>query len=589
VERRLAAIVAADLIGYSNLMEQDEAGTLSAMSHVLESTIEPLVSEHNGRIVKLMGDGILAEFGSVLDAVKCAVAWQEKMKRDEINLQFRIGINLGDIIFQGGDIFGTGVNVAARLEALADRGGICVSGAVHSEVKNKLEVTFEDLGLQTVKNISEQIRAYRVSGLSSGQHDVLQTKASNSLPDKPSVAVLPFENMSGDSSKAFLSDGISEDIIIGLSRFKTLFVIARNSSFSFKGAHVDIKDVGRKLGVQYIVEGSVRQAGNRVRVTAQLIEAATGNHVWAERYDSELKDIFDVQDEVTKSIVAVLPGQVQQDVADRSSRKPTNNMKAHELMLQAKALRDRLNVEDIAQARILLENAIALDPKYARAHMYLADTYVVDLFLGVATEGASKLSFDLSRKGAALDTNDVYIQDQLGFAYLCEGLWDDAEVQFEKTLSQIVNEAESMAWCGYAFLLLGQHQKASDVVLKATRLDPLHPPALDWILGQVHFFARRYEDVIRVLMGDALLNSMAHVFLVASYAHLGRSAEAQTALKTFISERHREFELRGIEFGENTIETLAGGYRGVWRKQEDWDHIVDGLVKAGLPMSAQSD
>lgn len=584
MERRLAAIVAADLVGYSALMEQDEAGTLSAVSRVLETTIEPVISGHNGRIVKLMGDGVLAEFASVLDAVKCAVLWQERMQRAEENLTFRIGINLGDIIVQGGDIFGTGVNVAARLEALADSGGICLSGAVHAEVKNKLDVAFEDLGLQSVKNIGEQVRAYRVAGLKSGQHDTPPKVMAQSAPDKPSIAVLPFENRSGDSSSEFLSDGISEDIIIGLSRFKTLFVIARNSSFSFKGKNVDAKDIGRKLGVQYIVEGSVRQAGNRVRVAAQLIEAETGNHVWAERYDSELQDIFDVQDEVTKSIVAVLPGQVQQDVADRASRKPTSNMKAHELMLQAKALRDRLNVEDIAQARVLLENAIALDPKYARAHMYLADTYVVDLFLGVATEGASKKSFDLSRRGAALDTHDVYIQDQLGFAYLCEGLWDDAEVQFEKTLSQIVNEAESMAWCGYAFLLLGRHEKAGDIVLKATQLDPLHPPALDWILGQVHFCAKRYEDVIRVLMGDALLNSMAHVFLVASYAHLGRLSDARSALKTFIDARRREFDLRGIEIGENSVETLAGGFRGIWRNRADWTHIADGLIKAGLPI-----
>jgi adenylate cyclase len=346
---------------------------------------------------------------------------------------------------------------------------------------------------------------------------------------------------------------------------------------------VDIKEVGRKLGVQYVVVGSVRRAGNRVRITAHLIEAETGNHIWAERYDRELDDLFAVQDEVTRSIVAVLPGRVQADVAERAARKPTNNMKAYELMLQGKALRDSLNAEDTAQARKLLEKAIALDPRYARAHMYLADTYVVDLWLGLATADASGISLKLSRKAAALDGNDVYIQDQLAFAYLCEGLWEDAEAQFEKTLSKIVNEAESMAWCGYGFMLLGQHEKARDIVLEAMRLDPLHPPMLDWILGQINYFAKRYEDAVRVLMGAALLNSLAHAFLVGAYSHLGRVDEAHKALEAFVAERRREFSSRNIVAEGDTIRTLASGYRKMWRNEADWDQFIGGLRKAGLP------
>jgi adenylate cyclase len=346
---------------------------------------------------------------------------------------------------------------------------------------------------------------------------------------------------------------------------------------------VDIKEVGRKLGVQYVVVGSVRRAGNRVRITAQLIEAETENHIWAERYDRELDDLFAVQDEVTRSIVAVLPGRVQADVAERAARKPTNNMKAYELMLQGKALRDSLNAEDTAQARKLLEKAIALDPRYARAHMYLADTYVVDLWLGLATADASGISLKLSRKAAALDGNDVYIQDQLAFAYLCEGLWEDAEAQFEKTLSKIVNEAETMAWCGYGFMLLGQHEKARDIVLEAMRLDPLHPPTLDWILGQIYYFAKRYEDAARVLMGAALLNSLAHAFLVGAYSHLGRVDEARKALEAFVAERRREFSSRNIVAEGDTIRTLASGYRKMWRNEADWDQFIGGLRKAGLP------
>ncbi len=535
-----------------------------------------------------MGDGVLAEFGSIVDAVTCAIGWQAAMKQKAERLQFRIGVHLGDIIHQDGDIFGNGVNIAARLEALADPGGICLSGAVHSEIKNRFDIPFDDLGLQDVKNISEPVHAFRIANLNHSDAARLDPSTAYMLPEKPSVAVLPLTNMSGDPEQDYFSDGISEDIIIGLSRFKTLFVIARNSSFSFKGQALDIKEIGRKLGVQYLVEGSVRRAGNRVRITVQLIEAETGNHIWADRYDRDLEDVFAVQDDVTKSIVAVLPRRVQEDVASRSSRKPTSNMKAHELMLQGKALRDRLNVEDTAKARQLLEQAIALDPGYARAHMYLADTYVVDLFLGVAADNASTTSLRLSQKGAGLDSKDVYIQDQLGFAYLCEGMWDDAEVQFEKTLSQIVNEAESMAWCGYAFMLLGRHEKASEVVMRATQLDPFHPPALDWILGQVHFFSRRYEEVIRVLMGDALLNSVAHMYLVAAYAHLGRREDARVALSTFIEVRRHEFDVRGVVVESNDIQSLAGGYRQLLRDAADWSHIADGLQKAGLPDASQS-
>jgi len=583
MERRLAAIVAADLVGFSKLMEEDEAGTLSTLSRLIKELIEPLVSEHRGRIVKLMGDGILAEFGSVVDAVTCATAWQERVAADSVGLQFRIGINLGDIIHQDGDIFGNGVNVASRLEGLADPGGICVSDSVHHEVKGKLELAFQDQGEQSVKNIAEPVRAYRISGVGSAP----AAAGSASLqPEKPSVAVLPFTNMSGDPEQEYFSSGISEDIITELSRFRTLFVIARNSSFTFMGEKIDIKQVGRTLGVQYVVEGSVRRAGSRVRVTAQLIEVETGNHIWAERYDRDLEDIFAVQDEVTRSIVAVLPGRVQAAVATRASRKPTDNMKAYELMLQAKALRDSLNAEDTARARVLLERALELDPQYARACMYLADTYVIDMWLGLAAPEASGMSLTLARRGAALDNNDAYIQDQLGFAYLCEGLWEDAEAQFDKTIAKIVNEAESMAWCGYGFMLLGRHEKARDIVNEAMRLDPLHPPALDWILGQIHYFARRYEDVIQLLIGEALLNSLAHAFLVGAYAQLGRAREARAALGAFTKERRREFNSRNIAVDDDTIDVLAGSFRRMWRNDTDWEHLADGLRKAGLPDKA---
>lgn len=401
--------------------------------------------------------------------------------------------------------------------------------------------------------------------------------------DKPSVAVLPFTNMSGDPEQDYFSDGITEDIITGLSRFRTLFVVARHSSFAFRGENLGVREIGQRLGVQYVVEGSVRRAGTKVRISVQLADALTGNHVWAERYDREFDDIFVVQDEVTRSIVAVLPGRVQEDVADRASRMPTENMKAYEYMLRGKSLRDGLNAEDTAEARELFRKALELDPRYARAYMYLADTYVVDGWLGLAGEGAAGKSLALSRKGAGLDNNDVYIQDQLGYAFLCEGLWEEAEAQFEKTLSKIVNEAESMAWCGYAFLLLGQREKALEVVQEAIRLDPLHSPSIDWILGQIHFFTGDYGAVVQVLIGEALLNSLAHAFLVSAYAHLGQTDEAGAALSEFIRMRRREFASRGIAIQADTVESLAGAYRSMWRNPGDWEHLAGGLRMAGLP------
>ena len=291
--------------------------------------------------------------------------------------------------------------------------------------------------------------------------------------------------------------------------FKTLHVIARNSSFQFRNSHLNDSEIASQFGVQYLVQGSVRKAGNRVRISAQLIAADTGKHLWVESFDRNLEDIFEVQDQVAENVVSVLPGRVQHDVVEKNLDKPTENMKAYELLLKGKALRDELNPQDTARAKQYFEKALALDPNYARAYMYLADTYVVDMWLGLGEAGAAQKALEIAWKGAALDNSDVFIQDQLGYAYLSARLWGQANAQFEKTLSRIVNKSESMAWCGYGFLLLSRHEKAHEVVVEAMRLDPLHPPALDWILGQVYFFLGRYEDAIGTLIVEAHLNSIA--------------------------------------------------------------------------------
>ena len=585
--------MAADAVGYSRLMEKDEERTVGLLNQCRE-IIDQIIVAHHGRIFGNAGDSVVAEFASAVEALKSAVKIQRDLHLHNAALpetermSFRIGINLGDVIVQHSNLLGEGVNIAARLESIADSGGVLISRSVWEQVKNKSALVFEYIGEHKVKNIQEAIQAYRVE-MPGAQIRPRRNKAvSNKLsyPDKPSIAVLPFQNMSGDPEQTYFSDGISEDLITQLSRFRTLFVIARNASFQYKDKSVDVQTVGNALGVQYVVEGSVRRSGKRVRISAQLLDAETGTHIWAERYDRDLEDLFDVQDEVTQAIVAVLPGRVQEDIVERAARKPTENMKAYELMLQGKAYRDQLSAEGNAKVRECCEKAIALDSRYARAYMYLSDSYIVDLWLGLLGPDKAGLGLQLARQAAALDSNDVYIQDHLGFGYLSERMWDEAQGQFEKTLGKIVNEAESMAWCGYAFLLLDDQERARDVVLEAMRLDPLHPPTLEWILGQIYFFQERYEDVILLLVGEALLNSVAHAFLAGAYAKLGRIPEAQAALQGFIRERQKEFNSRNIKIHEETCESLASAYKVMWRNSDSWKSIVEGLHLAGLPYSA---
>jgi adenylate cyclase len=367
-ERKLLAILAADVVGYSRLMEVDEAGTLARLkTHRLE-LIDPTIARHHGRIIKSIGDGLLVEFQSVVDAVECASEIQAGMARRNADvsparaIQLRIGINLGDVIVDGDDIFGDGVNVAARLEALADPGGICVSAAVREQVGARLDAAFEDLGEQSVKNITRPIRIYRVSTSGAGAAAGAAGAGPGKAGAKPSIAVLPFANISGDPEQEFFADGLTEDIITELSRFRELLVISRNSVFVHKGKPVKVQEVARGFGVDYVVEGSVRKAGDRVRVTVQLIDAETDTHIWAERYDRELKDIFAIQDEITGAVVANLSGRVEAAAHERGARKPTENMAAYECVLAGKILHHRSAREANAEAQRLLDRALELDP-----------------------------------------------------------------------------------------------------------------------------------------------------------------------------------------------------------------------------------
>jgi TolB-like protein len=399
VERRLAAVLMADVAGYSRLMGKDEEGTLAALKVIRRQVVDSKITEHRGHIVKTTGDGLLVEFASVVDAVRCAVEWQRAMavrNRDVANerrIEFRIGINLGDIIGDEHDIYGDGVNIAARLEGLAEPGGICVSRVVHDQVRDKVDLGFDDLGEQQVKNIVRPLHVFR---LAAGGRPV--TKAPLPLPDKPSLAVLPFQNMSGDPGQEYFADGMVEEITTAISRLPWLFVIARNSSFTYKGRAVDVKQVARELGVRYVLEGSVRKAGNRVRITGQLIDTASGAHIWADRFDGTLDDIFELQDQVASSVVGAIEPRLRLAEIERATRKPTENLDAYDLYLRGLAEFHKFTENGMARAVVLLRRALEIDPGYAPAAAMIGLSYQFQRargwkpLLGAEVEEAARLA-----------------------------------------------------------------------------------------------------------------------------------------------------------------------------------------------------
>src|SRR5215475_13783913 len=391
VERRLAAILAADVVGYGRLVGIDEEGTLAALKTLRKSLIDPKITEHRGRIVKNTGDGALVEFASAVDAVRCALETQREMAErannipEDRRLEFRIGINIDDIVIDDGDIFGDGVNIAARLESIAPPGSVCISEDVYRQVRGKLDATFEDVGEQKLKNIVQPVRVYRArivgtsASASTGEHS-----ANLPLPDKPSIAVLAFQNMSGDVQQEYFADGIAEDIITALSKSRWLFVIARNSSFTYKGRAVDIKQIGRELGVRYVLEGSVRKSANRVRITGQLVEAATGAHLWAERYDRDLTDIFAVQDEITESVASAIEPAMAQAERLRVSRKPPDSLVAWEAYHRGLWHFLKQEPSENEQAKVFFQRAIDLDPSFAGGFYGLALTHLWDFWVSVS-------------------------------------------------------------------------------------------------------------------------------------------------------------------------------------------------------------
>jgi adenylate cyclase len=578
MEQRLAAVLAADMAGYSRLMEADEQGTLARLRTSRIELVDPAIVKNNGRIIKTTGDGMLVEFQSVVEALNCALEVQERMRRrnadvpEDRRIQFRIGINVGDIIFDDGDIYGDGVNVAARLEQMAEIGGVLVSAAVFEQVVGKLELQFEDLGEKVLKNISRPFRVYRAvlplperTGASSATKD-----ASKKPGFKPTIAVLPFANMSGDAEQEFFVDGLTEDILTELSRRHELFVISRNSTFVYKKQAVNIREVAQKLGAQYVVEGSVRKAGDRLRVTVQLIDTTSDAHIWAERYDRKLEDVFELQDEVTTAIVATLPGRVEAAQYDLLARKKPHNMAAYECLLSAKVLHHRSTREDNVRALERVERAIELDPQYAHAHAWRGCIIGQAWGYGWVTDpdGAVVEVTRSLETAYGLDENDADVHRILAAVHIMQNDHVKAQHHQERALALNPNYDLVVVQMGELLTWLGRADEGVEWILKAMRLNPHHPARFWSHLGRAYYTGRQYRSAIDAFMKVMPLECLQHAFLASSHGMLGNASSASLHLR-------RACELNPDFTVENFLSTMH------FANESDHEHLREGLAKAG--------
>ncbi|MFO0993332.1 MAG: adenylate/guanylate cyclase domain-containing protein [Hyphomicrobiales bacterium] len=579
IQRKLAAVLASDMVGFSRLMELDETGTLARLkAHRLE-LIDPAVVKNGGRIIKTTGDGMLAEFASASDAVECALEIQRRLARRNADVDpdrrilFRIGINLGDIVVDGDDIFGDGVNIAARLQEHALPGGISVSQAIHDQLAHKLDVQFADTGDQHLKNISRPMRVYRLLLDDADTAPLAAHPASQSgTGEHLSIAVLPFANMSGEPDQDFFADGLTEDIITELSRFRDLLVISRNSTFVYKGRAVNVQEVARAFGVHYVVEGSVRKSGNRVRITVQLIDARSDRHVWAERYDRELSDIFAVQDEVVASIVGTLPGRVEAAAHERAQRNPTKDMRAYEYVLAAKVLHHRSRREDNVAAQRLIEKALELDPNYAHAHAWRG------CIVGQAwtynwcddPEAAKQTVISELNIAQSLDDNDSDVHRIL--AAIGISLNDHAKALHhqERALSLNPNNDLIVVQNGEVLTWVGEPEAGIPWIKKAMRLNPHHPERFWNHLGRAYFVARDYKEAIAAFRHISKPDYTHHAFLAAAHAMIGDTSTAKAHADAVLS-MNPAF----------TVESYMATMH--YKRLEDSEHHREALLKAGLP------
>ncbi len=581
--RRLAAILAADVAGYSRLMGADEEGTLARLKAHQRELVEPLIRQHQGRIVKTTGDGLLAEFASVVDAAQCALRIQRATADrnaatpEAARIAFRIGINLGDIIADEEDIYGDGVNVAARLEAAAEPGGVCVSGAVHEHVAGKLPLAFEDRGEQAMKNIARPVHVYALSAAGiaalpapeAPPRPSAEPAGGRPLPDRPSIAVLPFANFSGDPQQAYFSDGITEDIITELSRFRTLFVIARNSSFAFRGEEMEIGEIARRLGVQYVLEGSVRRAGQRVRITAQLIDAASGSHLWAERYDRDLSDVFEVQDEVVRTVAATVAGRLEAAGAELARRKPPESLAAYDYVLRGLEQLNLAGEEHNLEARRLFEKAVEIDPRYAAAQACLALSIFVQ-WNSSRAPGELEKAIEIGRRALALDDNDSRVHRTLSLIYAQLGEHDRADFHAARAVALNPNDTHAVLVQAARLRDGGRAEEAVEWVRKAMRLNPLHPNWYWNTVGRMLHDAGRYAEALDAYARIDNRPSFYHAYVAAAHAELGQMEEARAHAARALEERP-DFSI------------AAHAQRLTYRREADRRRFLDSMRKAGLP------
>ena len=625
-KRKLTTLFSAAVAGYSRLMGQDEAATVETITTYRE-VMSVLIKQHRGRVVDSPGDNLLAEFSSVVDAVQCAVAAQKELKarnaelREDRRMEFRIGINLGDVIEEEDRIYGDGVNIAARLEALAEPGGICISKTAFDQIETKLPLGYEYLGEQTIKNIAKPVGAYhvlmeprvtvsetieekRVGAMrrprlilaavvallmvagavamwnfylrpSPPPAEVVSEKAPGlELPDKPSIAVLPFVNMSGDPEQEYFSDGITEEIITTLSKVPHLFVIARNSVFTYKGKSVKVQQVGKELGVRYVLEGSVRKAEDRVRITAQLVDAATGGHLWSERYDRDLKDIFALQDEITMKILTAVRVKLTEGEQARLYAKGAENLDSFMKVLQGVPYFYRFNKEGNIQARQMFEEAIALDPKNPGAYTLLGWTYLMEVWYGLSESPGKSMAraAELAQKALALNDTLDLPHSLLANIYLLSRQYEKAVAEAERAVALNPNGADAHAHLGMTLNYVGRREEAIALLEKAIRLNPIPPNWYSFTLGEAYLLAGQYEEAVAVYKRVLHLNPddmRAHTGLASTYSLLGREEEARAAAAEVL----RLDPKFSVEYFVKTLPL---------KNKADTERLIAALRKAGL-------
>ena len=575
-KRKLSGILSADAVGYSRLMGEDESDTVNRIKEY-RGLMTVLIEQYRGRVVDAPGDNLLAEFSSVVDATECAVKIQEELKSknsaipDDRKMAFRIGINLGDVIEDGQSIYGDGVNIAARIEGLAESGGICVSRSVFDQIEGKIPLSYEYIGEQTVKNIKNPVRVYRIH-LKSEKKFAFEKELE--LPDEPSIAVLPFENMSADPEQEYFSDGLTEEIITGLSKIPHLFVIARNSTFTYKGTAVKVQQVSQELGAKYVLEGSVRSSGERVRITAQLIDGTTGHHLWAESYDRNMNDIFAIQDDITMKIMIALQVKLTEGEQARLPSKSTGNLKAYIKFLQGQEHLFKFSKDGFLLAKQKFEEAIALDPQFAAAHGGLAAAYKIPLGFGWedSPEKAFAKAVEHTQKCLTLDNTNAYAHGMSGSIHLIQHQWEKAVAAGERSVALSPNSADILAMFAITLKSVGRVDEAITMIEKAIRLNPMTPPWYLHELGTYYRLQGRYNEAIAIMKKnlDRPEYLMTRINLAATYSMAGKMEKAR--------EKAKEVLRMSPDFSAGKF---MKGF--AYKDQKIVDDFVDNLCKAGLP------